>query len=159
MDNSVQAKSWKLFRLARVYTEREKERMNRNENEDIRRIALDCGTCRSFPGHPGYGGAFVISAGYSPLGVMFVRMRSRCSCFRGTRKSGPILGIITSTLAWIRVVGGHEFIDSDIVLLISACSFRTHSQNLTLKYRTFRITATKKLPAQRCAGSFLMRPR
>ncbi len=82
------------------------------------------GLAEAFLAIPVIGGAFVISAGYSPLGVMFVlHAITLFFCFREySPKAGPILGIITSTLAWIPVVGWALHLLTAIVLLISAAA-------------------------------------
>ncbi len=71
---------------------------------------------------PFIGGGFVISTGYSALGVMFVlHAITLFFCFREySPKAGSILGIITSTIAWIPVIGWVFHLITAVVLLLSA---------------------------------------
>ncbi|MBT2584158.1 hypothetical protein J7E21_15505 [Planococcus sp. ISL-109] len=80
------------------------------------------GLAEAFLAIPFIGGGFVISAGYSPLGVMFVlHAITLFYCFKEySPKSGSILGIITSTLAWIPLIGWALHLLTAMVLLISA---------------------------------------
>lgn len=80
------------------------------------------GLAQAFLAIPLIGGAFVISTGYSALGVMFVlHAITLFFCFREySPKSGSILGLITSTLAWIPLIGWALHLLTAIVLLISA---------------------------------------
>ncbi|WP_033541860.1 hypothetical protein [Planococcus sp. CAU13] len=73
---------------------------------------------------PFLGGSLVISTGYSVLGFMFVlHAITLFFCFREySPKSGPILGIITSLLAWIPLIGWALHLLSAIVLFINAAS-------------------------------------
>ena len=80
------------------------------------------GLAQAFLAIPLIGGAFVISTSYSVLGVMFVlHAITLFFCFREySPKSGSILGLITSTLAWIPLIGWALHLLTAIVLLISA---------------------------------------
>ena len=71
---------------------------------------------------PFIGGGFVVSTGYTALGVMFVlHAVTLFFCFREySPKSGSILGIITSLLAWIPLIGWALHLLTAIVLIISA---------------------------------------
>ena len=80
------------------------------------------GLAEAFLAIPLIGGGFVISTGYSVLGVMFVlHAITLFFCFREfSPKSGSILGIITSMLAWFPLIGWALHLVTAIVLLISA---------------------------------------
>ncbi|HSJ39311.1 MAG TPA: hypothetical protein VK945_13975 [Planococcus sp. (in: firmicutes)] len=80
------------------------------------------GLAQAFLAIPLIGGSFVISTGYSALGVMFVlHAITLFFCFREySPKAGSILGLITSTLAWIPLIGWALHLLTAIVLLISA---------------------------------------
>lgn len=71
---------------------------------------------------PLIGGTFVISTGYSALGAMFVlHAVTLFFCFREySPKSGPILGLVTSMLAWIPLIGWALHLLTAIVLFINA---------------------------------------
>jgi hypothetical protein len=71
---------------------------------------------------PFIGGSFVISTGYTALGVMFVlHAITLFFCFREySPKSGSILGIITSVLAWIPLIGWALHLLAAFVLIVSA---------------------------------------
>lgn len=71
---------------------------------------------------PLIGGTFVISTGYAALGVMFLlHAVTLFFCFREySPKSGSILGIITSLVAWIPLIGWAMHLLTAAVLLISA---------------------------------------
>lgn len=71
---------------------------------------------------PLIGGSFVISTGYSALGFMFVlHAVTLFFCFREySPKSGPILGLITSLLAWIPLIGWALHLLTAIVLFVNA---------------------------------------
>lgn len=80
------------------------------------------GIAEAFLAIPFIGGGFVISTGYSALGVMFVlHAITLFFCFREfSPKSGPILGLITSLLAWIPLIGWALHLLTAIVLFINA---------------------------------------
>ena len=80
------------------------------------------GLAELFLAIPFIGGGFVISTGYAPLGIMFVlHAITLFFCFKEySPKSGSILGIITSGLAWIPLIGWALHLLTAIVLLISA---------------------------------------
>lgn len=80
------------------------------------------GLAEAFLAIPFIGGGFVLSTGYSVLGIMFVfHAITLFFCFREfSPKSGPILGLITSLLAWIPLVGWVLHLVTAIVLFINA---------------------------------------
>jgi hypothetical protein len=80
------------------------------------------GLAEAFLAIPIIGGSFVIGTGYAVLGVMFVlHAITLFFCFREySPKFGSILGIITSIVAWVPVIGWVLHLISAIVLLISA---------------------------------------
>lgn len=71
---------------------------------------------------PFIGGGFVISTGYTALGVMFVlHAVTLFFCFREySPKSGSILGIITSLVSWFPLIGWVMHLITAVVLLITA---------------------------------------
>lgn len=71
---------------------------------------------------PFIGGTFVISTGYTALGAMFLlHAVTLFFCFREyTSKSGSILGIITSLVAWIPLIGWAMHLLTAAVLLLAA---------------------------------------
>ncbi|MGO1060639.1 hypothetical protein ACTL32_16040 [Planococcus sp. FY231025] len=71
---------------------------------------------------PFIGGGFVVSTGYAALGVMFVlHAVTLFFCFREySPKSGSILGIITSLVAWFPLIGWVMHLLTAAVLLITA---------------------------------------
>lgn len=71
---------------------------------------------------PFIGGTFVISTGYTALGVMFLlHAVTLFFCFREySSKSGSILGIITSLVAWIPLIGWAMHLLTAAVLLLAA---------------------------------------
>lgn len=80
------------------------------------------GLAEAFLAIPFIGGGFVVSTGYTALGVMFVlHAITLFFCFREfSPKAGPILGIITSLLAWIPLIGWVLHLLTAAVLIISA---------------------------------------
>ncbi|AIY04787.1 hypothetical protein Plano_0822 [Planococcus sp. PAMC 21323] len=80
------------------------------------------GLAEAFLAIPLIGGGFVISTGYTALGVMFVlHAITLFFCFREySPKAGSILGVITSTIAWIPGVGWVFHLITAAVLLLSA---------------------------------------
>ncbi|RNF39462.1 hypothetical protein [Planococcus salinus] len=80
------------------------------------------GLAEAFLAIPFIGGGFVLSTGYGVLGVMFVlHAVTLFFCFREfSPKSGPILGLITSLLAWIPLVGWALHLITAIVLFVNA---------------------------------------
>ena len=80
------------------------------------------GLAEAFLAIPLIGGGFVISTGYSVLGVMFVlHAITLFFCFREySPKSGSILGIITSAIALIPGIGWVFHLITAAVLLITA---------------------------------------
>ncbi|MDN7247371.1 hypothetical protein QWY16_05635 [Planococcus shenhongbingii] len=79
---------------------------------------------------PFIGGSLVISTGYAALGVMFVlHAITLFFCFREySPKSGSILGIITSLLAWIPLIGWAMHLLTALVLIISAAVSGTRAR-------------------------------
>lgn len=71
---------------------------------------------------PFIGGSFVLSTGWTALGVMFVlHAITLFFCFREySPKSGSILGIITSMVAWLPGIGWLMHLLTAAVLLITA---------------------------------------
>ena len=71
---------------------------------------------------PLLGAAFIIGAAYIPLGVMFVLhiITLVLSIQNQEAKYGSILGIITSLVAWIPMVGWALHIITGILLMVSA---------------------------------------
>ncbi|WP_083553659.1 hypothetical protein [Planococcus versutus] len=84
------------------------------------------GLAEAFLAIPLIGGGFVISTGYSVLGVMFVlHAITLFFSFREySPKSGSILGVITSTIAWIPGIGWVFHLITAAVLLFSAAFTR-----------------------------------
>ena len=83
------------------------------------------GLAEAFLAIPLIGGGFVISTGYSALGVMFVlHAITLFFCFREySPKTGSILGIITSLIAWIPGIGwGFHLITAAVLLITAAMS-------------------------------------
>ncbi|MGI2329472.1 hypothetical protein [Planococcus sp. YIM B11945] len=80
------------------------------------------GLAEAFLAIPVIGGAVVIGTGYTALGVMFVlHAITLFFCFREySPKSGSVLGIITSIVAWIPGIGWVLHLITAVVLLISA---------------------------------------
>lgn len=81
---------------------------------------------------PLIGGTFVISYGYGPLFVAFIlhlitlvlAIRARRSPF------GNAIGIVTSAIAWIPIVGWIMHTITAIVLLIEALAVSTRSSSV-----------------------------
>lgn len=71
---------------------------------------------------PFVGGSFVLSTGWAALGFMFLlHAVTLFFCFREySPKSGSILGIITSLVAWIPGIGWLMHLITAAVLLITA---------------------------------------
>lgn len=71
---------------------------------------------------PFVGGSFVVSTGYTALGVMFLlHAITLFFCFREySPKSGSILGIITSLVAWLPIIGWVMHLLTAAVLLVTA---------------------------------------
>lgn len=82
------------------------------------------GLAEAFLAIPFIGGGIVVSTGYSALGVMFVlHAITLFFCFREfSPKSGSILGIITSLLAWIPLIGWALHLVTAAVLVITAAT-------------------------------------
>ncbi len=73
-------------------------------------------------GIPLIGGSIVIGFGYTPLFVMFVlHIVTMVICSKERQdKSGSIVGVVTSCIAWIPFVGMIMHIITALILLISA---------------------------------------
>lgn len=80
------------------------------------------GLAEAFLAIPFLGGSVVLSTGYGVLGVMFVlHAITLFFCFREfSPKFGSILGIITSLVSWIPLIGWAMHLLTALVLLISA---------------------------------------
>lgn len=80
------------------------------------------GLAEAFLAIPFIGGGVVLSTGYGILGVMFIlHAVTLFFCFREfSPKSGSILGLITSLLAWFPLIGWALHLITAAVLLISA---------------------------------------
>lgn len=85
-------------------------------------LLLVAGICELLLAIPILGGTVVLATGYGALGFMFVLhivtlvfvVRDRAPMY------GPILGIITSALAWIPILGWALHLISGIALVINA---------------------------------------
>jgi len=89
-----------------------------------RLMKIVTGLMEGFLGIPVIGGLFIISTGYTPLVVMFIlHIVTLLICSRErTGGVGSVLGIVTSCVAWIPIVGMVMHILTAIVLLFSALS-------------------------------------
>jgi hypothetical protein len=85
------------------------------------------GGLEAFLGIPILGGAIVIGFGWTPLLVMLVLhiVTLIFSVNEFQNKHGSIMGIITSLLAWIPVVGMILHIITGLILLIDAFRSKT----------------------------------
>jgi hypothetical protein len=85
------------------------------------------GGLEAFLGVPILGGAIVIGFGWTPLLVMLVLhiVTLIFSVKEFQNKHGSILGIITSVLAWIPVVGMIMHMISGLLLIIDAYRSKT----------------------------------
>jgi hypothetical protein len=85
------------------------------------------GGLEAFLGIPILGGAIVIGFGWTPLLVMLVLhiVTLIFSVKEFQNKHGSILGIITSVLAWIPVVGMIMHMISGLLLIIDAYRSKT----------------------------------
>jgi hypothetical protein len=86
------------------------------------------GGLEAFLGIPILGGIVILSLAYTPLFFMAALhiVTLIFSVLEGKKKSGSILGIITSCIAWIPFVGMTMHIITGIVLLIDA--FKSNNQ-------------------------------
>jgi hypothetical protein len=86
------------------------------------------GGLEAFLGIPILGGAIVIGFGWTPLLVMLILhiVTLIFSVKEFQNKYGSIMGIITSVLAWIPVVGMILHIITGLLLLIDAYRSKTH---------------------------------
>ncbi|MFF2481760.1 hypothetical protein [Paenibacillus sp. NPDC058071] len=73
-------------------------------------------------GIPILGGLIVMGFWYIPLGIMFILhiITLVLSSQAGTSKYGSIVGLITSLLAWIPILGMILHLTSAILLMVSA---------------------------------------
>ncbi len=80
------------------------------------------GGMEAFLGIPILGGLFIMGTGYTPLWVMLILhiVTLLLAAKENTVKLGSILGIITSCLAWIPILGMLMHILTAIVLLMNA---------------------------------------
>jgi hypothetical protein len=80
------------------------------------------GLAEAFLAIPFLGGGIVVSTGYTALGVMFIlHVITLFFCFREySPKSGSILGIITSLVAWFPLIGWAMHLLTAVVLIFSA---------------------------------------
>lgn len=80
------------------------------------------GAFEGFLGIPILGGVFILSNGWTPLLVMFILhvITLIFSAKEMQNKHGSILGIITSLVGWIPVVGMIMHIVTALVLFIDA---------------------------------------
>ncbi len=80
------------------------------------------GSFEIFLGIPLIGGAFIISTAYTPLAAMFILhiITLVLSSKNQEPKYGSILGIVTSLVAWIPVVGMILHIITGILLMVTA---------------------------------------
>jgi len=91
------------------------------------------GSFEIFLAIPFLGAAVVIGTGYTALGFMFIfhlitlilSLRDRESIY------GSVLGILTSLLAWIPLVGWGLHLITGILLMISGGQKSRHSSNRT----------------------------
>ncbi|GGO00876.1 hypothetical protein [Saccharibacillus kuerlensis] len=85
-------------------------------------LLLIAGVCELLLAIPVLGGWFVLATGWGVLGFMFLlhaaalvfTLRERVPFY------GPVLGIITSLLAWIPFIGWALHLASGIALLVNA---------------------------------------
>ncbi|WP_257350225.1 hypothetical protein [Pseudalkalibacillus decolorationis] len=83
------------------------------------------GLCEAFLAIPIIGGAFVFGNFYIPLFVMFALhivtlMYAKKEARSSAQSAGSIVGIITSCIAWIPIVGWIMHLITAVILLISA---------------------------------------
>ncbi|MCW1927417.1 hypothetical protein [Bhargavaea beijingensis] len=80
------------------------------------------GLGEAFLAIPFLGGLYVISSGYSLLGVMFVlHIITLILAIRDySAKSGSVVGLVTSAIAWIPVIGWFMHAVSAVLLIIQA---------------------------------------
>lgn len=83
-----------------------------------------------FLGIPIIGGIIIFSTGYLPLQIMLVVhiIALIASIYDKQKKSGNILGIITSVVAYIPVVGMFMHILTGIWLLVEAFGFQREKE-------------------------------
>ncbi|ANE46612.1 membrane protein [Paenibacillus swuensis] len=77
---------------------------------------------------PVLGGAFVISTGYSALGIMLILHIVTTVLSLNNKESivGPVLGITASILGWIPLVGWFLHLLSGIVLIYGSLNRRRY---------------------------------
>jgi hypothetical protein len=75
-----------------------------------------------FLGIPIIGGAFILGFGWAPLGIAFILhlVTLIFSIRQGVGKVGSILGLVTSAIGFIPVLGMIMHIITALVLLVSA---------------------------------------
>lgn len=79
-------------------------------------------------GIPIFGAVIVIGSGYSVLGIMFVlhAITLVLSIKDAESKSGPIVGIVTSLIAWFPFVGMVMHLVSALTLMYTAYKETNH---------------------------------
>ncbi|MDB5055266.1 MAG: hypothetical protein JWM44_3316 [Bacilli bacterium] len=89
------------------------------------------GGMEAFLGIPILGGLFVVSMAWTPLFVMLILHIITLIISSNERKdkTGSILGIVTSCVAWIPIVGMIMHIITAIILMISAAKSDNNSRN------------------------------
>lgn len=92
------------------------------------------GILEALLGIPFFGGAYVLSTGWAALGVMFVlHAITLFFCVRERApKVGPILGLITSLIAVIPIVGMIMHWVTAIVLIMSAIAVGKNTERRTV---------------------------
>lgn len=85
-------------------------------------LLLITGILEAILGIPGLGGLIVLGTSWSILGVMLIlHIITLVLCKQNNKPTaGSILGIVTSVLAWIPILGMIMHIASAVVILIGA---------------------------------------
>jgi hypothetical protein len=93
----------------------------------VKILKIVSGGLEAFWGIPVLGGAMIVSMVWIPLIVMLALhiVTLIFSVKTGVKRTGPILGIITSAIGWIPVVGMVMHILSAIFLLIEGINQKT----------------------------------
>jgi len=94
------------------------------------------GAMEAFLGIPFLGGLFIVALNWTPLFIMFILhiITLVLSAKENNAKAGSILGIITSIVGWIPIVGMCMHIASAIVLMITAAKKDNHYPNYNNHY-------------------------
>ena len=92
------------------------------------------GAFEIFLGIPFLGGLIIISTGYTPLIAMFILhlVTLVLSVKNNEAKYGSILGIVTSLIAWIPIVGMILHIITGILLMVSAAKKENTQQPVSI---------------------------